>query len=144
MNELTKQLVKALQNGALIPHSYEYSSSFDTRGTITMEFWPVEHNIPLFVKPEPFCKAVPAQLAVERVIYADPATIVYWGDGTKTIVKCHEGDMFDERTGFLLCCAKKLFGNTGRYNDVMKKHAPETTRPFDLIGRIANALNGGW
>lgn len=61
--------------------------------------------------------------SVERVIYNDPATIVYWGDGTKTVVRCHEDDVYDERTGFLLCCAKKLFGNTGRFNDVMKEHA---------------------
>ena len=60
---------------------------------------------------------------VEKVIYNDPATIVIWNDGTKTVVKCHEGDRYDPEKGFLLCCAKKLFGNTGRYNDVMRKHA---------------------
>lgn len=27
---------------------------------------------------------------VERVIYNAPATIVFWTDGTKTVVKCHE------------------------------------------------------
>ena len=54
-----------------------------------------------------------------RVIYNDPATIVEWSDGTKTVVRCHCGDSYDEREGFLLCCAKKLMGNTGRYNDMM-------------------------
>lgn len=59
---------------------------------------------------------------VEKVVYNDPATVVMWSDGTKTVVKCHEGDVYDEETGFLLCCAKKLFGNTGKYNDVLAEH----------------------
>lgn len=62
---------------------------------------------------------------VEKVVYNDPATIVIWNDGTKTVVKCHEGDVYDPEKGFLLCCAKKLFGNKGRYNDVMREHVFE-------------------
>lgn len=62
---------------------------------------------------------------VDKVVYNDPATVVIWEDGTKTVVKCHEGDRYDPEKGFLLCCAKKLFGNKGRYNDVMREHVPE-------------------
>ena len=61
----------------------------------------------------------------EQVIYNDPATIVYWSDGTKTVVRCHEGDVFDRREGFLLCCAKRLMGNKGSYNDAMREHCPD-------------------
>lgn len=61
---------------------------------------------------------------VERVIYNDPATIVLWKDGTKTVVTCSHGDVYDRQTGFLLCCAKKLFGNGGRFNDVIREHCP--------------------
>lgn len=64
-------------------------------------------------------------IGVEKVVYNDPATIVIWNDGTKTVVKCHEEDRYDPEKGFLLCCAKKLFGNKGRYNDVMREHVPE-------------------
>lgn len=45
---------------------------------------------------------------VEKIVYNGPATIVFWKDGTKTVVKCHEGDQFDEVTGFLLCCLRKM------------------------------------
>lgn len=62
-----------------------------------------------------------AKSAIKKVIYSDPVTVVYWGDGEKTVVHCQEGDAFDRRTGLLLCCAKRLFGNTGRYNDVLGK-----------------------
>ena len=58
-------------------------------------------------------------LAIEKAIFNDPATIVIFSDGTKTVVKCQEGDTYDKRTGLLLCCAKRLFGNTGRYNDIL-------------------------
>lgn len=61
------------------------------------------------------------QVVPVKVVYNDPATVVYWSDGTKTIVKCHDDDVFDEREGFLLCCAKKLMGNTGVYNDLMRE-----------------------
>ena len=32
---------------------------------------------------------------IKEVIFNDPATIVYWEDGTKTVVKCHN-ETFDE------------------------------------------------
>jgi len=64
-------------------------------------------------------------LKPKHVVYNDPATVIVWDDGTKTVVKCHDGDVYDKREGFLLCCAKKLMGNTGSYNDEMKERAPE-------------------
>lgn len=49
---------------------------------------------------------------IKKVIFNDPATIVYWGDGSKTVVKVCEGDTFDAQTGLLLCIAKKIYGHT--------------------------------
>ena len=61
----------------------------------------------------------------DKVIYNDPATIVIWDDGTKTVVKSQGGEVYDEREGFLLCCAKRLMGNTGSYNDEMRGKVPD-------------------
>lgn len=47
---------------------------------------------------------------IEKVIYNPPATIVVWSDGSKTVVKCMEGEEFDREKGFLLCVAKRIFG----------------------------------
>lgn len=77
----------------------------------------------------------------EKVIYNDPATIVFWSDGTKTVVRCHEGDVFDRREGFLLCCAKKLMGNKGAYNDAMREHCPDKHVDTDLLGSLVDAIN---
>ena len=44
---------------------------------------------------------------IDKVIYHDPATIIYWKDRTKTVVKCQEGFEYDEVVGFLMCILKK-------------------------------------
>lgn len=62
---------------------------------------------------------------VKKVIFNNPATIVFWSDGTKTIVKCQEGDTFDQEKGLALCFMKKIYGNTGCFNDVFKKYVTE-------------------
>ena len=62
---------------------------------------------------------------IQDVIFHDPATIIYWTDGTKTVVKCQEGDTYDKKMGFLLCVAKKFFGNRGKYNDYIREHCGE-------------------
>lgn len=59
---------------------------------------------------------------IERVIFNDPATIIYWKDGTKTVVKCQQGDVYDDEKGLALCIAKKYFGNKSNFNNVFKKY----------------------
>lgn len=49
---------------------------------------------------------------VNRVLRHGPATIVFWEDGTKTVVKCMEGDKNDPYAGFAAACMKKMFGST--------------------------------
>ena len=58
---------------------------------------------------------------VKKVVFNDPATVVYWIDGSKTVVKRSEDDRWDPEKGLLLCFMKRMFGNTGRFNDVLKE-----------------------
>ena len=58
---------------------------------------------------------------IKEVIFNDPATIVFWTDGTKTVVKCQEGDIFDPEKGLTMAIAKKVYGNKGSYCNVIKK-----------------------
>ena len=58
---------------------------------------------------------------VKKVIFNDPATIVYWKDGTKTVVKCQNGDDFDPEKGFAMAFLKKCWGNKGNFNDKLIK-----------------------
>lgn len=47
------------------------------------------------------------------VIFNGPATIVLWGDGTKTISKAHDGDEFDPVFGMAACTVRKITKNRG-------------------------------
>ena len=62
--------------------------------------------------------------AIERVIFNKPATIVFWKDGTKTIVKCGELDIYDPEKGLAMAISKKALGNQGSYFEVFKRFVP--------------------
>lgn len=62
---------------------------------------------------------------VKKVIFNDPATIVFWRDGTKTVVKCQKDDKYDKMTGLAMAISKKALGNKGRYYDIFKKWCEE-------------------
>ena len=59
---------------------------------------------------------------IKDVIFNDPATIVLWKDGTKTVVKAQEGCEFDPYVGLAMAFSKKMFGNKGSYFNVFKKY----------------------
>lgn len=58
---------------------------------------------------------------IKKVIFNKPATIVYWKDGTKTVVKQQKGDKWDKEKGLMACICKKFYGNSGKFNDVIKE-----------------------
>ena len=62
---------------------------------------------------------------IKNVIFNDPATIVFWEDGTKTVVKCQDGDEFDPEKGLAMAITKKAYGNKGNYCNKMKKWLPK-------------------
>ena len=48
---------------------------------------------------------------ITRVIHNNPATIVFWNDGTKTVARTQNGDPYDPTAGLLVCVMKKMVGN---------------------------------
>lgn len=61
---------------------------------------------------------------IKKVIFNDPATIVFWNDGSKTVVKAHD-EVFDPEKGLAMAISKKLLGNKGNYYNEFKKWLPE-------------------
>ena len=59
---------------------------------------------------------------IKDVVFNGPATIVFWTDGTKTVVKCRKGDKFDPEKGIAMACAKKLLGNEDGYHKEIAKY----------------------
>lgn len=81
---------------------------------------------------------------IKKVIFNNPATIVMWSDGTKTVVKCQPGDTYDAEKGLALCIAKKYLGNKGNFNEVFKKWVPdeEILSPIDNLAKAFEKLKG--
>jgi hypothetical protein len=59
-------------------------------------------------------------LKIKKVIFNNPATIVYWEDGTKTVVKVAEGDVFDEEAGVAMAHMRKIYGNRKNFKHKLK------------------------
>ena len=98
--------------------------------------------------------------AIKNVIFAPPATIVYWSDGSKTVVKCSE-------KGLAMAIAKRCGGNKGSYYkeiqswveksgkkypgkpaagkavdlDVLKKYSSEANKDFEKFLSAAQSNN---
>lgn len=58
---------------------------------------------------------------IEDVIFNGPATIVFWKDGTKTVVKAQDDDEFDPEKGLAMAISKKALGNNRDYYKVFQK-----------------------
>ncbi len=50
------------------------------------------------------------KLNIREVIFNDPATIVFWLDGTKTVVIKSDDDQWDPEKGLAMAVIKKYFG----------------------------------
>lgn len=81
----------------------------------------VEENFKIERKPKPVERKVFKTPGIKEVIFNEPTTIVYWDDGTKTVVQCSEEDTFNKDAGIALCMMKKMFGNDGAYYKEIRK-----------------------
>ena len=46
---------------------------------------------------------------IKEVIYNAPNTVVYWTDGTKTVVTATKGETFNKEIGLAMAISKKYF-----------------------------------
>lgn len=60
---------------------------------------------------------------IKKVLFRDPATIVFWSDGTKTVVKA-SNEEYDPEKGLAMAISKKFLGNGGNYYNEFKKWLP--------------------
>lgn len=78
------------------------------------------------------CANKPILPDIVKVIFNDPATIVIWEDGSKTIVKC-DCESFDLEKGLAMAIAKKALGNKGNYYETFKTWLPEQPKAVDIL-----------
>lgn len=93
---------------------------------------------------------------IKEVIYNGPATIVYWVDGTKTVVKCCEQETYDPEKGLAMAICEKAFSSKTTFHQAFKKWVPEEKesiqdntisnafeRASERLKQIAEALKKG-
>ena len=89
---------------------------------------------------------------IKNVIFNPPATIIFWGDGTKTVVKCSEYDDFDPEKGMAMAIAKKAIGEGNNYYPEIKKwikeyeddHPVIDIRLPNLFSKIGESISRGF
>lgn len=89
---------------------------------------------------------VQKSITIKKVIFNDPATIVIWADGTKTVVKKSEDDIWDPEKGLAMAIVKRYFGSTS----FIKKYTEEEKEHFNhkddnttiIIGKNSNITFG--
>lgn len=97
---------------------------------------------------EPFHGTVyaPVILCINHIKFSGPATIIFWKDGTKTIVKCAEEDEFNCETGIAMATLKKILGSDyAYYKKKVKKIVDEQTKKdLDTLSKeIAKSIKEG-
>lgn len=77
--------------------------------------------------------------AIKNVIFNEPATIVFWEDGTKTVVKAQD-ERFDPEKGLAMAISKKALGNKRDYYHTFlhwfKKYMKDELRKIDDIDEM--------
>lgn len=88
---------------------------------------------------------------IKKVIFSGPCTIVLWGDGTKTMVRCLEDDFYDPEKAVMMAYLKKHFGysNTqmGKWLKKYTEGAEEANAPkksADIYSPLYNAIYGAF
>jgi hypothetical protein len=77
------------------------------------------------VRYDPGVRYSKRDLTPNQVIHNDNAVIVFWEDGTKTIVRRREGDPDDIHSAFAQALVKKLFGATTTVHKMVYKALKE-------------------
>lgn len=68
---------------------------------------------------EDMCHCIPP---IHRVVFDEHnGTTIQWGDGSRTHVRCGQGEKFERYAGFMAAVCKKLFGSTSAAKRIMDR-----------------------
>lgn len=82
------------------------------------------------------------RVSIRKVIFNDPATIVLWSDGSKTVVKCGPEDSYDMEKGLAMAIVKKMAGNDNRFHKVFKQYSKKKKKEAGSVGAISDMMAG--
>lgn len=81
-------------------------------------------------------------VSIRKVIFNDPATIVLWSDGSKTVVKCGPEDTYDMEKGLAMAIVKKMAGNDNRFHKVFKQYPKKKKKEPGSVSVISDMMAG--
>lgn len=121
LTELSKQAMKSLYPKVMICDEVKTYFDYDKDMEQVKELVNALPRLitPLSMKPE-----------IIKVTFNEPATIVFWSDGTKTVVKAID-EPFDKEKGLAMAISKKFLGNNVTYYNEFKKWLPEDHRSLE-------------
>ena len=100
-------------------------------------------TVPLKIDADDLTSLWDIRPKIKNVIFNPPATIVFWSDGTKTVVKCQQGDEWDAEKGLAMAISKKWFYNKGNFNNEFVKWLEpeeEEEEAIDLAEYLRNLV----
>ena len=113
--------------GVDVPSMYPTTVTNDKLKNLAYEY--LKHDVVTvkelheMMKTNPYISRRPE---IKNVIHSAPATIVFWTDGTKTVVKA-VNEEYDPEKGIAMAFMKKMLGNKGNYFNQIKKWLPKET-----------------
>lgn len=96
-------------------------------------------NASLF-QNEIFPKQDASSVTPVKIVFNNPATVVFWKDGTKTVVKRQKGTPFNKYYGYLAALGKKLHGSTIKVERLIEQIGIEE-KPAKKPRKKCNAPN---
>ena len=130
-----------------------YLVEWDKVRSLTEAAVPILSDVKMQIEVEKYCDEDIKQvrnlyyglsLSIKDVIFNPPATIVFWMDGTKTVVKDQGEVFYDPEKGMAMAVAKKVFGNQGNYYNQFKKYIDiwEKKQEAEFTSSYANTVLG--
>ena len=156
-HDVKRDLMNKLKKGAIVKHSkvdgerfiveaFDYNSfhvgirRIYTNGNIASKILWTEPEYVIFDTLDDahnYCmhdEVNSSRMMIKKAIFNNPATIVFWSDGSKTVVKSHLDD-YDPEKGLAMAIAKKALGNEGNYYNVFKKWLPNEDSSEEIQDR---------
>lgn len=79
----------------------------------------------------------------DKIIFNGPATIVIWKDGSKTISKCSEDDVFDPEKAVAICFMKRALGDRPA-KKILKKEVSKYELSIETISEFGKSFCEGF
>lgn len=81
---------------------------------------------------------------IKDVKFNGPATIVFFDDNTKVVIKCNDTDIFDPEKAVMICVLRKALGMSGsqfkKWIGKWTKSYEEPTETWNSIEEICQAI----